>query len=117
MYIRTKDGIYEVKKVETLCGVKFYDYETREDFVNRIREEQINKSSEDPSELCDSLMFVDNDEEKDFLITEMNKDNLNYYDPKEETCYACLKIELPNGAIRIEPVAKFIYEKWEWELL
>lgn len=59
-YIRTKDGIYEVKKVEILCGVKFYDYETREDFVNRTREEHIINQADTIEELCDCFVTVRN---------------------------------------------------------
>lgn len=76
MYIRTKDGVYEVKKVEILCGVKFYDYETREDFVNRIREEQIINQSESLEELCDEFVVVDKRNNVHYLM--------DYYDVCEE---------------------------------
>ena len=63
-------------------------------------------------ELCDCLMFVD--KLNNFVITEVNEINISY--SENETCYACLKIKLPNGAIRIESVAKF-NEKWSFELI
>ena len=113
MYIRTKDGVYEVKKEEVLCGTKFYHLEKDEHF-NPIRDEFVIKEADTIEELCDYLMFVDNDEKEDILITDVNEVNITY--SKNETCYACLKIKLSNGAIRIEPVAKF-NEKWSFELI
>jgi len=97
-YIRTKNGVYEVDGYDDrgvcICnGKTFY----RDEYI---------KQADTIKELCDCLMFVDNDEQKDFLITEVDEDNLNYYDKKNETCYGCIKVKLPNGAIRIEPVAK-----------
>ena len=59
MYIRTKDGVYEVKREEILCGVKFYDVEDDE-HLNRIREEQIIDQSENLDELCDEFVLYDN---------------------------------------------------------
>lgn len=53
-YVRTKDGIFEVKREETLCGVKFYDIEMG-DYSNRIREEFVIKESDTIEELCDEF--------------------------------------------------------------
>ena len=113
-YIRTKDGIFEIEKIE-----KYFLDESQKLFINNtmriaFKENEVLKQADTIEKLCDCLMFVDNDEEKDFLITGVNEININY--SKKETCYGCIKVELPNGAIRIEPVAKF-NEKWSFELI
>ena len=92
-YIRTKDGIYELsdglgktpKEVQSALMTKDY------------------KQSDTIDELCDCLMIID--EDGDFFITQVYKINIPYY-IKDKKCFGCIKIELPNGAIRIEPVAK-----------
>ncbi len=114
MYIRTKEGIYDV----TYWNKDDYGYYTyfEDDFCapkHYIYEDDIINKSENLIDLCDCLMFVDKD--KDFIITETNKENLNCYDDKKETCYGCINIELPNGAIRVEPVTKVV--NMEMELL
>ena len=57
-YIRTKDGIYEVKRKQTLCGINFYDIETQYNF-NRIREEKIINQADTIEELCDEFVIID----------------------------------------------------------
>lgn len=68
-----------------------------------IEEKDIINQADTIDELCDCLMFVDEDE--DFFITQVYKTNIPYYQ-KDGKCFGCIKIKLPNGAIRIEPVAK-----------
>ncbi len=144
MYIRTKDGkIYDLenKKVSSWeyidndtaineYGVEgafytIYYFDENEGCYSEydgkgghscdfIEEKDIIKQGDTIEELCDYLMFVDNDEKEDILITDVDEINITY--SKNETCYACLKIKLPNGAIRIEPVAKF-NEKWSFDLI
>lgn len=112
-YIRTESGIIYVgdlikDEYGNYCDPK--NYETDMEVSN----EYIIKEADTIEELCDCLMFVDNDEKQDFLITGVDEINITY--SENETCYACLKIKLPNGAIRIEPVAK-LNDKWWFELL
>ena len=84
MFIRTKDVIYEVKKVEILCGVKFYDYETREDFTNRTREEFILKESDTIEELCDGF-YIDKCKEE-FLYDEIFDECWYDFNPYFKEC-------------------------------
>ena len=56
-YVRTEDGIFEVVKEEVLCGVRFYDIETKE-HLNRIRGESIIAYA-DIEELCDEFVLVE----------------------------------------------------------
>lgn len=102
-YIRTENEIYDGEKYNA-------------DYLLDRGLGKVIKQSDTIKELCDCLMFVDNDKQKDFLITDVNEDNMNCYDNKKETCYGCIKIELSNGAIRIEPVAK-LNENGELELI
>ena len=110
-YIRTKDGVYEATdwNEDGSCWCL-------NDGGTYFRKENIIAKADTIKELCDCLMFVDNDKQKDFLITDVNEDNMNCYDNKKETCYGCIKIELSNGAIRIEPIAK-LNENGELELI
>jgi len=80
MYIRTKDGIFKLKKEEILCGVKFYDYETKEDFVNRIREENIIKQADTIEELCDEFVIVNGKIHQTTKALNKIKEYFNPYD-------------------------------------
>ena len=58
MYIRTKDGVYEVE------GRKFYDALKRKHYITTkglaIKEDDIIKQSDTIEELCDEYVGVDN---------------------------------------------------------
>ena len=98
-YIRTKDKIIGYEKIfetsENLSQLNI-DGKIYDKFDWAVQGDTID-------ELCDCLMFV-YEAIDDFLITEVEAKNMTYYD--NETCYGCIKVKLPNGAIRIEPVAK-----------
>lgn len=67
-------------------------------------------------ELVDKYLrvFVGKDKEMTPYIM-LNKDD-KYFSKNETVVYACIWIQLPNGAYRLEPVAK-LNEKGELELL
>lgn len=127
-YLRTTDGIYRVNLIPEKNDIYAYIITYVKDSNNHltgakrpITQEskfedlgEIINEADTIEELCDYLMFVDNDEKEDILITDVDEINITY--SKKETCYACLKIKLSNGAIRIEPVAKF-NEKWSFKLI
>lgn len=75
MYIRTKDGIFKVIKEEILCGVKFFDYETKEHY-NRIREEHIIAKADSIPELSDKIVVVPPREKPFELSKEVLDDSL-----------------------------------------
>ena len=87
MYIRTKDGVYEVKREEILCGVKFYDVED-DDHLNRIREEQIIAQSENLTELCDVFVLIERNAKPIIFKTLLGAINNKIYD--DETIYGCI---------------------------
>ena len=70
--------------------------------MDSFNESEILKQGDMLEDICDCLMYVDKKE--DFLITEVVKENMVYY--PSETCYGCIKVKLPSGAIRLEPIAK-----------
>ena len=96
-YIRTKDGIAKLD----------------DDWALFCKEYANNKQANTIEELCDE--FVN---QKMILSKQDIKDILKYAkdELKEEIIYGAIWIILPNGAPRLEPVAK-MNDKGELELL
>lgn len=116
-YIRTKDNeiIYVGDLVKDEYG-NYCDPKTIETDME-VSNEGIIKEADTIKELCDvfknvniyagTISFTDY---MDFELARFNKSD-------EATLYGYIYIVLPNGAVRIEPVAKMNEEKGDLELL
>jgi len=104
-YIRTNYGIFDIEK----------------DFViEQFKTYEIIKQADTIEELCDEFILVAPYRfRRPKTATELEKDfeEMKYfYTDKNDTIYGAIWIELDNGAMRLEPVAK-MNEKGELELL
>ena len=122
-YIRTKDNkifkvldthYMRVPENHRLYGVKVYDVEV----WKGILEEDVLKEANTLKELCDIFKVVNINQSpfsftnyRDFELARFNKNK-----SENATLYGYIYILLPNGAVRIEPVAK-MNEKGDLELL
>ena len=99
-YIRIKDKIIPFWKAN----------------VDNIGGVEIIKTADTIEELVDKYLrvFVGKDEEmKPYVM--LDKDD-KHFSENESVVYACIWIQLPNGAYRLEPVAK-LNEKGDLKLL
>ena len=91
MYVRTKDGVYEVEKEE--CG--FYCCKGLEMAIAPYDEEVI-KQSENLEELCDEFVKVDNSDNKPyrpFIIYGRSLGELNERQKCNESLYGAIWVK------------------------
>jgi len=113
-YIRTKNGIYRVlqwgsKRRHCLVivvglGSKVIDTSEIINQANSIEK------------LVDKYLRVFVGRDKEMKPYTMYAKNDGYFSKNESVVYACIWIGLPNGAYRLEPVAK-LNDKGDLELL
>ena len=108
MYIRTKDGVYEVIDETKYSYISIYGkYINKDDVIN---------DGDTIKELCDCFETVaDYAGQLSFTrYLDFEQARLNMSD--EATLYGYIYIILPNGAIRKEPIAK-MNDKGDLELI
>lgn len=109
MYIRTKDGVYEVSSKQKNT---YYVLNGRWQF----EKQDIIKQSENLEELCDCFKTV-SDYAGQLIITHyFDFEQARFNKSDEAELYGYIYIILSNGAIRIEPIAK-MNDKGELELI
>ena len=116
-YIRTKDGIIYVgdlvkDEYGNYCDPKNYETDME------IEAKYILKEADTIKELCDIFKVVNIYSGSIYFTNYRDFENARFNKNKTEdaTLYGYIYIVLPNGAIRIEPVAK-LNDKGDLELL
>lgn len=116
-YIRTKDGVYEIKGAN-LITKSFTIYKGKRQCF--VKEKDIIKQADTIKELCDSWILVDRDNVQP-IVFNINDDNIakTYKDNKDKhnfTLFAAIWVFDSNGTPTLKPLAK-MNENGELELL
>ena len=121
-YVRTKDGRIHCFLGKNKDEFGFYYLDTNKEDKYRCDNNYYRdcKEADTIEELCDEFILVAPYRfRRPKTATELEKDfeEMKYfYTNKNDTIYGAIWIELDNGAMRLEPVAK-MNEKRELELL
>ena len=117
-YIRTKDGIYELEKYK-----EKYHYFKVNGSVYKIQKINECKQADTIKELCDECVIISKYAKKPKIMSFYEAEYfINNYVNKIKSAdpiiaiYGAIWVQLPNGAWRLEPVAK-TNDKGEMELL
>lgn len=116
-YIRTSNGIYEIVSVDYNDDIEMNQYFTKNG--QHFNEHEILKQSDSIPDLCDRYEQGKNihDNFGDMKVFANQLKKFNGWTDDIIKIYGCIWIDLPNGAHRLEPVAKLNTITMEMELL
>ena len=128
-YFRTKDGrLFKVHEYESRRLRVNIAYWSKPMHLSIMRKDEILKEADTVEELCDEC-FITDDDKNNIYGTKIHCSNFHYARNGDEddsenaqkpyekyTFYGFIWVILPNGAPRLEPVAK-MNKEGDWELL